>query len=192
MVATLFYPPNAYAAEWFIREVYSRIRDRVPDVRFVLVGAKPPRALRILARGDPRIELRGYIADLAEIYDSATVMVAPIRVGGGMRVKILDAMAAGVPIVATTVACEGIDELSERQVLVADEPDAFADSVCYLLADRQARLDLARAAFDLVQRRYDWNLMEDRVRLAYQRVGDSEPSGPMGRLIRARHSSDTL
>ena len=128
-LGTMFWPPNADGVLWFAHEVYPHIRARLPQVCFSIVGADPPPEVRALSAGDASITVTGYMADAQPIIQKSSVLVVPLRAGGGMRVKILNALAQGLPVVTTTIGCEGIAAVPGRDLLVADTAEAFAQAV---------------------------------------------------------------
>jgi glycosyltransferase involved in cell wall biosynthesis len=149
--------PNADALRYFLESIYGRIVERRPDVTVRIVGSHVPRALERLAARWPSIELVGYVEDVRPELARAAVSVVPLRVGGGTRLKILESMAAGTPVVTTTIGCEGLAVEPGRHLLVGDTPEAFAGRVSDLLADAERRARIAREARSLVESRYDWS-----------------------------------
>ena len=152
----LGYFPNVDAAHWFATEVLPRIRALRPDARLRLAGARPAARLRRLCARASGIELVGPVDSIAPALARAAVAVAPMRAGSGQQIKILEAMASGTPVVASSTAAAGLDAVAERDLLVADEPDAFAAAVVRVLADPALALRLARNARALVEPRYSW------------------------------------
>lgn len=169
-VGTMFYPPNADAVRWFVSEVFDRIRAVVPNARFIVVGARPP--ADIVALHDPRrgIEIRGYVEDIGPLLVEAAATVVPTRAGSGMRVKILEAMAMGLPIVTTTLGAEGIEVIPEQHLLVGDDPATFADAAVRLLTDSGLRERLRIQAHALATTHYDWHVTGAMVCAAYARL----------------------
>jgi glycosyltransferase involved in cell wall biosynthesis len=155
-VATMFYPPNAEGVGWFAREVYPLIRRRMPEVTFTIAGSRPPSSIRRLGTPGSGIMVTGYVQDLDPLVDACGVLVVPIHAGSGMRVKILEAFARGIPVVSTTIGAEGIDARHGEHLLIADTPSDFADAVERLLQDPEQAGRLAHAARTLVEERYDW------------------------------------
>ncbi len=137
----LGYRPTARGAVWFSREVWPRVRSRVPDARWVLVGARPTAAVRGLSRLDG-VEVHADVPDLGVWVASSRVAVAPMSSGSGVPMKVLEAMAAGVPAVVHPWAADGLTEDAARAVVVADGAEAWADEIVRLLDDPEA----ARAA----------------------------------------------
>jgi glycosyltransferase involved in cell wall biosynthesis len=126
-------PLNVDAALYFYRKVFPVVRSRFPDACFWIAGGNPPESLRELGSADPSVRVTGFIEDIGECYASASVFVAPILIGGGIIVKILDAMAAGVPVVTTSYGNEGIRAEPGVDLFVADTPEDFASKVIALL-----------------------------------------------------------
>ncbi|MDX2170744.1 MAG: glycosyltransferase [Deltaproteobacteria bacterium] len=155
-IGTMFWPPNAEAVAWFLRAVWPRIRAARPDAQFAVIGARPPRALRAAARGDRRVSFHGYVADPAPLLAGAAVTIAPLRSGSGMRVKILTALAQELPVVTTSLGCEGIDVVAGRDALIADTPEAFAAATLRLLDDAALGRELGRNGRRLIEARYDY------------------------------------
>jgi glycosyltransferase involved in cell wall biosynthesis len=149
------YRPNVDAALWFAREILPRIREQKPGARFVVVGQRPPPSLaRLNGRGgvavlDTVSDARPYIARCA-------VFVAPLRMGGGTRFKLLQAMALGRPIVATTIGAEGFSVQTGREVLIADTEADFAHQVLRVLGDTTLARKLTQAGRAFVEAGYDW------------------------------------
>ncbi len=156
-VGTMYWPPNIDGVLWFVREVLPRIRRVRPDVRFEIVGARPPEVVRALDDGES-VRVLGYVDDLTSCFEQAAVMVVPLRVGSGMRVKILEGLARGIPMVSTTIGCEGIEARDGREILIADEAAAFAEAVLRLLDDPQEARRLAERGRALLERRYDFRV----------------------------------
>jgi glycosyltransferase involved in cell wall biosynthesis/GT2 family glycosyltransferase len=159
--------PNVEAVRYFCREVLPRVRRTRPDVRFRIVGAYPPEAVRRLA-DTPGVEVTGQVDDIAPHYRNAAVFVAPVLQGSGTRLKILEAMASGCPVVSTTIGAEGLGARDGREIVLADTPEAMAAAIERVLADGELARRLARAARDLVVARYDWNGITARLVACYR------------------------
>lgn len=181
-VGTMFYPPNADAVRWFASEVFAHVRAAIPDARFVVVGARPPADIAALHDPARGIEVRGYVADIAPLIAEAAATVVPTRAGSGMRVKILEAMATGLPVVTTTVGAEGIRVVSGRHLLIADDAAAFAAATIRLLSDPALRARLRDEARALAIEQYDWRVTGAMLRALYESL-DPPPaaaSAPAG------------
>jgi glycosyltransferase involved in cell wall biosynthesis len=129
-------PVNVAAALWFYREVFPLVRKSVPEACFVIAGYGPPQELTSLT-ADPQVEVTGFVDDLDLCHKQAAVFVAPILTGGGIIVKLLDALAAGTPTVSTTFGNEGVGAVPGRDLLVADAPQEFAAAVVRLLFESE-------------------------------------------------------
>ena len=154
----LGYFPNVDGAVWFARELLPRVRTAFPGTTLTLVGARPARAVRELAALGPHVELLGEVPDVAPYIGRASVAVAPLRGGSGQALKVLEAMASGTPVVATSRAVEGVDATDGVHLRIADDAAAFADAVVALLRDAGERQRLADAARALVETRYGWDV----------------------------------
>lgn len=154
------YYPNWHGIRGFINDVFPRVREQVPGARLIVVGADPPPALRRIAGGP--IELTGYVPDVRPYLRRATAYVVPLHIGGGTRVKVLQAMAMGLPIVSTPLGCEGLDVQHGRHVLIADCPSAFTAATVRTLRDAALRRALAANGCKHVQR-FAWTRVGDRL-----------------------------
>ena len=155
-IGSLNYPPNDDGACWLVEEIWPKIRRAAPHAHLTIAGVAPSRRLQRLAAGAD-VELPGYLADLRPRLQAAEVALVPLRAGSGMRLKVLEAMAAGKALVTTTLGCEGIMLASGREALVADSAQDFVASVVRILANEQLRDALGAAARSLVRTRFDWD-----------------------------------
>jgi glycosyltransferase involved in cell wall biosynthesis len=155
-LATMFYPPNAEGVRWFATEVYPLVRRAVPHTQFYIVGSRPPGHITRLATPDSGIVVTGYVADVEPLLRQSAVLIVPVHSGSGMRVKILEGFARGIPIVSTRIGVEGIDAYPSKHLLVADDPSQFAAAVIRLLQHPDESARLARAGRELVETRYNW------------------------------------
>jgi polysaccharide biosynthesis protein PslH len=155
-VGNLGYFPNVDAVEWFVCEVWPTLLREFPRLRLKLVGARPAASLAALAKKSVNVELIGPVSDVHPHLSRATLAIAPLRAGSGQQLKILEAMASGTPVVATTVAAAGIDAVDREHLLVTTDAAAMAHAIARLLSDATQRATLARAARVLVETRYTW------------------------------------
>jgi len=154
-VGNFSHAPNVDAVLYFYREILPLIKKNFPKVSFLIVGANPPLAVINLANLDPQIKVTGYLEDLKNVYAQSKVFVAPVRYGSGMRFKILEAMAMGVPVVTSLVGLRGI--MFQNLVKVADKKQAFADAVIELLSYPEKRQALSASAREAAEEYYDWD-----------------------------------
>jgi glycosyltransferase involved in cell wall biosynthesis len=153
--------PNIDGAEWFTAEVLPLLRRRHRQCTVALVGRKPTAAVTALAAADPLLQVTGTVDDVRPWLHGSKVSIVPLRVGGGTRLKIYEAMAAGVPAVSTTIGAEGLDVIDGVNIRLADTPQAFADACADLLDDAAARERMADAARQMVAERYSWEAVTD-------------------------------
>jgi glycosyltransferase involved in cell wall biosynthesis len=161
---------NRDAVEWFLDAIWPRVRSAVPGARFLAVGTRPSQRVLDAAANGEQVEAPGFVDDVRPWVARAAVYVVPLRVGGGTRLKMVDAMAQGKAIVATTVGAEGIDGRDGEQFVLADDPAAFADSVIRLLGDTTERARLGRAARGRAEERYAWPILGRELASIYSQV----------------------
>lgn len=156
-LGTLHYPPNADGIRWFLTEVFPLVQTRVPESTLTIIGKNPPQDFLELAGRNPRrIKVTGYVDDLVPYLEESALMVVPVRAGGGMRVRILEAFAYAMPVVTTTIGLEGIHGTPDQNVLVADTPGDFAERTIELLEDAALQEKLAANGRELAKNKYDW------------------------------------
>jgi glycosyltransferase involved in cell wall biosynthesis len=151
----LSYVPNVDGVTHFVRDIWPRIAQSHPEARCKIIGGRPPPSL--LALAEPRVELTGFVSDLRPHLAAAAAVVVPLRLGGGTRLKIVEAMAMGKATVSTTLGVEGIEAVPGRDLLVEDEPVAFADAVNRLLAEPSLAARIGHSARQLAVERYAWS-----------------------------------
>jgi len=172
-LGTLHYPPNADGIRWFTNEVFPIIRREVPMVKLTIIGKNPPADILELANHYPGvIEVTGYVETLTPYLEKAALMVVPVRAGGGMRVRILEAFARGIPVVTTTIGLEGIDAQPGEHVLVEDTPRGFAEAVVRLINNPSYQDYLGANGRCLAMERYDWRVVLTILDQVYQQIGE--------------------
>jgi glycosyltransferase involved in cell wall biosynthesis len=155
-VGAFEYQPNVDAFFYFCREILPLVRAQRPETKFVAAGRHPNDAMREYAGANSGISLTGTVDDVRPYYCRASVVVIPLLVGSGMKLKTLEAFGMGVPVVSTSVGCEGLEVESGVHCAIADTPDAFAEQALQLLAKPERALELARRARQFATERYDW------------------------------------
>ncbi len=156
-VGSMAWFPNVDAVRFFSTEILPRIAAAIPTVKLTVVGHLPNRGVVADLRNDPRLTFTGLVEDIRPIVTRAAAFVVPLRVGGGTRLKILDALAMGKALVTTPVGCEGLGLTDGAEALVAEDPTQFADRVIALLRDRALRRRLGIAGRRCVEERYRWD-----------------------------------
>jgi len=159
--------PNVDGVLWFAQEVFPRVRAEVPEAHFYIVGQRPHRRLDVL-RDNPEITITGFVPETPPYIAGAAVYVVPIRIGGGTRLKILEAMALEKAVVSTRLGCEGFPMMKAGDhLLVADDAAVFAQAVVTLLRNPSRQQTLGRAARGLVTRWYDWSVIAPLLEAVY-------------------------
>jgi glycosyltransferase involved in cell wall biosynthesis len=160
---TLSYPPNADAVLHFCREIFPRILGDHPQARFDIVGDGASSALASACRAVPNVTFLGFVPDVFDVLHHSTLFVCPMRQGTGIKVKLLEAMACGLPIVASPIAVEGVPEARDgRHLRIAASVEDFAQRILELIPDSSLRRDLGKRARELAER-YSWDRLGDRV-----------------------------
>ena len=176
-VGAMSYPPNVAAIEWFAGRVLPLIWAVRPDVRLVIAGRDPVPSVRALG-ADPGITVTGTVDDVRPYLARAAVVIAPMVSGSGIKNKVLEALAMARPVVATSLGAEAVAAESGRDLLVVDEPEAFARAVRSLLDDPDRAAAMGRNGRALVERRYTWDACADRYASLYAELARSPRSTP--------------
>lgn len=166
---TLNYGPNRDGIRWFCRDIWPMICSARPDVRLEIVGIDPPPDVMALSEL-PGVEVTGFVPDIRSKLWAATLSIAPLRWGGGTRLKILEALAAGCPTVSTSAGAEGLDLEDGKEILIADTADEFARAVIDLLQHPDKRAKLSAAGQLSAAAKYDWGVIAQQLEKAYARA----------------------
>jgi glycosyltransferase involved in cell wall biosynthesis len=156
-VGATHYFPNEEGVLFFVEKILPQIRQRIPDFRFTVVGGNPPPP--ILAHRSDSIIVTGFVDDVRPYMWESSVFVVPLRMGGGTRFKIVEALAAGIPVVSTTLGAEGIPAIHGREVLLADSPEDFAEAVIKVLTEPSKTHEMTDAGISFVLERFDWKVV---------------------------------
>lgn len=168
-IGSLCYPPNVDGAQFFVRQVFPLIQKGESEVELNLVGRSPVPRVRALADGRA-VKLFSDVPEVRPYYERSAISVVPLRAGGGTRLKILESMALGIPVVSTSIGCEGLDVTHGEDILIADSPEEFANSVCGLLRDAGLRGRIAQNGRKLVENKYDWDIIVERLLDVYREL----------------------
>jgi len=161
-VGTMSYQPNIDGVLYFLREVYPRIIADRDEVEIWIVGHDPPLSIQLFDR-DPRIKVTGSVSDVQPYYRGCTAVIVPLRIGGGTRLKIAEAMAIGRPVISTPIGCEGLEVRHEEHLLIAEGPEEFAQQTLRLLDEPGLRKRLVENGRRLVEERYSWSTIAAQV-----------------------------
>jgi len=159
---------NKDAVLYFLNEIWPAIKAKEPNVEFYAIGQDPPPELVQISQRDRQVIVTGYVDDIRPFVSKASVYVVPLRVGGGTRLKILDAMAMGKVIVSTSIGCEGLKVSNGKNILISDDPAEFAKKTLELLRNQGKRNSLGRAARELVESEYSWETIGKILQHVYE------------------------
>jgi sugar transferase (PEP-CTERM/EpsH1 system associated) len=168
-VASMDYHANIQGAKEFARHVWPMIQQKHPYLRFTIVGRNPPPEIKELS-ATAGIEVTGSVADVRPFYREALAAVVPLDVGGGSRLKILEAMAARVPVVSTRLGAEGVDISDDENILLANSAVELVNAVSAVIEDAGIRARLIAGGHELVRTRYDWTILGTKLREQYQKL----------------------
>jgi len=164
---------SVHAVFYFYKEIFPLVRKEIPSAKFYVVGANPPKKLINLAN-DKNVVVTGFVKDLRDYYNKASVLVAPMKFVVGIQNKVLEAMAMEVPVVSTTLANEGIDARPGEEIFVEDEPSAFADRVVELLKNKDLRKKISTNAKEFVERNFPWEKVVDRMDEVHLKISKTQ------------------
>jgi glycosyltransferase involved in cell wall biosynthesis len=156
---------NQDAIEWFVHDVFPLILKRKQNVTFTIIGRKPPK--RLLKLQTDRIRFTGSVSDVRQLLKEGCLEIVPLRIAGGSRLKILEAFAARVPVLSTTIGAEGLNVKNDTNIVLADTPVTFANRCVELLDDSEKRTHLIQAGRQLVEEQYDWSRISPLVENAW-------------------------
>jgi len=168
MIGSMSYPPNADGALWFCNEILPHIRSVLSEVQVWIVGISPPP--EVMELNTDSVHVTGRVDDVLPYYMRTRVCVVPLRAGGGTRLKILEAMALGRPVVSTSLGCEGLNLVDGRHLLIADDPKQFAEQTVRLLTNRALHERIAAEARQLAVSRYDWDVIAGELLNVYSKA----------------------
>ena len=160
--------PNIDAVAWFCQQVWPRVRARQPEMHLAIVGRDPVPRVRALEGRDTGVEVTGAVPDVQPWIERAGVIVVPLRVGGGTRLKVLEAMSMQKAIVATTLGAEGLDLVDGCEIEIADEPERMAERIIGLSGDPDRRLSLGRRARARAESDYRWAVLVPRIEALFE------------------------
>lgn len=168
--------PNEDALCYFFSEIYPRIKQSVGRVSMSVVGRSPTRRILAYADNDSSIHITGRVEDVRPFISQADIFVTPLRIGGGTRLKILEAMAMAKPVVSTTIGAEGLEVEPEKNIILSDRPEDFAERVIKLFGDQQLKNNIAAEGRKLAEEKYDWSMIAGKLERIWKNTGQKELS----------------
>jgi glycosyltransferase involved in cell wall biosynthesis len=163
-------PYNSDAVDYFLDEIFPLVKKELPQVEIDFVGRFPTKKLTKKAAEEKKIKVYGFVDDVRPYIHQAAVFIAPIRSGSGTKIKVLNAMSLGKPVVTTSIGAEGILAEPDHDVMIADDPRNFADKIIYLLRNPDKAKDMGRKARKLIEEVYDWEVIRRKMEKLYQDI----------------------
>jgi sugar transferase (PEP-CTERM/EpsH1 system associated) len=161
--------PNQDAILYFVDEIFPRLRELYPDIKATIVGRNPPTFIKELERVDG-VTITGTVDDVRSYMRKAAIYIVPLRIGGGSRLKILEAFAMRKAVVSTTIGAEGLNTAEQKELLIADEPEEFVKVITRLREDKSLRQALGLAGRKLVEQQYGWDILAERLNTFLARI----------------------
>ena len=168
-IGSMDWYPNEDAVFFFVEDVLPTIRESVQNVKFTIVGGNPSAHVQQLADIDG-VVVTGRVPEIKHYFSAATVFVVPLRIGSGTRLKILEALAMGKAVVSTTVGAEGLALQDAEEIMIADEPNHFAETVVQLLTDSALRQNIGKNGRKRVEQEYDWRIIGNKLLTVYESI----------------------
>ncbi len=167
-IGTMYWPPNVDAMLYFYREIWPKVKAKVPNVTLNIVGMKPTATIRALPTRDAAIHVTGSVPDVRPYAEDCGAFIVPLLSGSGMRVKVLNALSMGLPVVSTTVGAEGIRVTHGENILLADTPEEFSEAIIRLLKEPQLGERLGKSGRELMETHYSWDVVAPQLLQAYE------------------------
>jgi polysaccharide biosynthesis protein PslH len=154
------WPANKDGVLWFLEKIFPRVLEQIPDAKFFLIGKDI--STNIKHYRNKNVIVRGFVSDLKQELSQYVITIAPIRVGSGIRLKILESFAMQIPVVTTSIGCEGIQATDSEHLLIGDTVDEFAEQVVRLLSDKELRNRITMSAYALARQKYRWEQIAEQ------------------------------
>jgi len=167
-IGSLEWLPNLDAFKWFYKKIFPLILKKVPDVKLYVIGKNPPDDVKNIK--DPNVEIFGMVDDIRSYVSKANICVVPLRIGGGIRIKILELLSMKKAIVTTNIGIEGIDVIDGEHVIVKDTENDFADTVISLFDNDELVNRLGFNGYNLVKNKYSWNIIAEQIENIYKKI----------------------
>jgi glycosyltransferase involved in cell wall biosynthesis len=174
-VGNYLHYPNVDAALYFYREIWPLIKSQIPEIKFYVVGQGPPPEIQSLSQDDAVI-VTGRVDDVRPYLKKGRAFICPVRLGGGFRGKILEAMAAGTPVVSTSLGAEGVPAVQRENIIVADDPEEFAQGILDLMTDDRLFERIRKNARRLVEEKFAWQKGVEVMEGVLEKMMDKNPS----------------
>ncbi len=169
-LGTFSHRPNADAAVWLAREIFPLVLEKFPAAKLYLIGAHAPQELHSLAAAMPQMHVLGFVDDVEVYLRRCSIFIAPLRFGGGVKIKILHAMAHGIPVVTTKIGIEGIEGVSSETALIGDTAERLSECIVTLLTDTKIAERIGNNGYIAIRKSYSWESVVARLEGIYNRV----------------------
>jgi len=163
------FPPNVDAIFYFYNEIYPKIKKKLPDARSFVVGAEPPKSVQRLEE-DKSIKVLGFVDNLDEFLIETGVFIIPLRIGGGVKVRLMNALAMGLPIVTTSIGVEGIEATHMEDLIVSDTAEEFAEAVIKILTNQELKKKLCINGPRLINNKYSWEIIFNQINNIFSQI----------------------
>jgi glycosyltransferase involved in cell wall biosynthesis len=165
-IGLMSYRANVDAMLFFSQDIWPLIKNEEPAAKLLIVGKNPTEEIKALAKGD--VFVTGEVENVMQYLRDTSVFIAPIRIGSGTRIKILEAMACGKPVVSTRLGCAGLEVQDGNDIFISDGPKQFAQRVLDLMGNKEERIRIGQNALNLVKDRYTWDQIGNKLEKVYQ------------------------
>ena len=169
-IGSFGYYPNKMAAKWLLDEIFPAIQKRYPESRLILAGSSPTSEMQSKMKANSKVTITGRVEDLRPYLSSASVVLIPLKHGGGTRLKILEAFAAGRAVVSTSKGAEGLSVVDGQHLLIRNTTDDLVNGVCDLWESEVLRLSLIQKAYELVKSTYSWEAIATHIQSNLQEL----------------------
>jgi polysaccharide biosynthesis protein PslH len=158
-IGTLNWEANIDGLLWFFEEIWSTVHAADPDITLKIVGKNPDQSLIDAAEDLPNIEFMGFVDDLEPLFNHSRLFIAPLRFGSGIKVKVLNAMCRGIPVITTDVGAEGLEVKTSQHLVIANDAENMSNSILNLMSNKQTWQHLAEHSRQLIRDKYNWNIV---------------------------------
>jgi glycosyltransferase involved in cell wall biosynthesis len=179
-VGGMTWHPNHDAMRFFIEEILPLLKKEVPDIEMTHIGRQTGDEFFRKAEREKALRILGFVDDIRPELSRAAVYVVPLRIGGGTRLKVLDALSMGCAIVSTSIGCEGIDVTDGKDIIIADDAESFARKTVEVLSDTELRQRLRENARKLAEEKYSWKTIAPKLERVYQQLASSSLASTTG------------
>jgi sugar transferase (PEP-CTERM/EpsH1 system associated) len=155
------YPPNIFAAEYFVKEILDYVYKKYPDIKLLIAGANPSK--KIFALKSKNVDVAGWVKDMRECYAKAHIFVAPMKIGTGLQNKLLEAMAMQIPCITSPLANQSLQAKQNKEILIANTTEQYAEHIFFLLGNKQQAQKIALNAYNMILEKYNWTSLTDKL-----------------------------